>query len=142
LALLGYRVRGTDISGGEIERARTEAERLGASVVFGVADFRDLSSVSGLFDAVISCDNAIPHLLAEDDAPRALREVRAKLRPGELLVITMRDFDRALIARPALAQPVVVAGPPRRVVVRLHDWDADAPCYTVRYLVLTEQRDG
>ena len=142
LALLGYSVHGTDISGGEIDRARTEAERLGASVSFGVADFRDLGSVSGLFDVVISCDNAIPHLPAEEDVLRALREMRAKLRPGGLLVITMRDFDRALIERPAMARPILVAGPPRCVVVRLHDWDADAPCYTVRYLVLTEGPGG
>ena len=142
LALLGYRVHGTDISRGEIERARMEAERLGASVDFGVADFRDLSSVSGLFDAVISCDNAIPHLLVEEDVLRALREMRAKLRPGGLLVITMRDFDQALSERPAMARPILVAVPPRRVVVRLHDWDADTPCYTVRYLMLTEEPAG
>src|SRR3954471_6818950 len=38
LALRGYRVHGTDISAGEVERARTEAQRLGAELTFGVAD--------------------------------------------------------------------------------------------------------
>jgi hypothetical protein len=32
----------------------------------------------------------------------------------------------------------MIAGPPRRVLVRLHDWDDDRPQCTVRYLVLTE----
>ena len=41
-----------------------------------------------------------------------------------------------------MAPPVVVAGPPRRILVRLHDWDQDEPCYTVRYLVLTESANG
>ena len=72
LALRGYRVRGTDISRGALERTRSEAARLGASVSFDVADFRDLSSVAGLFDVVISCDNAIPHLLDAEDLPKAL----------------------------------------------------------------------
>lgn len=142
LAGLGYRVVGSDISSGAIERAQREAERLAVEARFLVADFRDLGRVEGEFDVVISCDNAIPHLLDESDVPKALAQMRAKLRPGGLLVITMRDFDRALAERPPLAPPVVIAGSPRRVLVRLHDWDEDQPCYTVRYLVLTEIEDG
>ena len=68
--------------------------------------------------------------------------MRSKLRPGGLLVITMRDFDEALREKAPLAPPAVVAGPPRRVLVRLHDWDDDRPCYTVRYLVLVEKDGG
>jgi len=142
LALRGYRVHGTDLSEAEIGRARREAERLGADVSFGVADFRDLSRVEDDFDVVICCDNALPHLLDEADLPRAFAAMHAKLRPGGLLVVTMRDFDAALADRPPLAPPALVAGPPRRVLVRLHDWDEDRPCYTVRYLVLTEGDDG
>jgi glycine/sarcosine N-methyltransferase len=142
LAKIGYRVVGTDISEGEIERARREAERLEAEASFAVADFRDLSSVEGQFDVVISCDNAVPHLLDADDVPKALNQMRRKLRPGGLLVITMRDFDEALKEKPPMAPPVIVAGQPRRVLVRLHDWDDDEPCYTVRYLVLTEREGG
>ena len=142
LAKLGYTVVGSDTSAGEIERARREAERLGAEATFLVADFRDLSGIGGQFDVVISCDNAIPHLLDEHDLPKALGQMRAKTRPGGLLVITMRDFDSALADRPPIAPPVVVPGEPRRVLVRLHDWDDDQPCYTVRYLVLTETDDG
>jgi hypothetical protein len=41
-----------------------------------------------------------------------------------------------------MASPIVVEGPPRRVLVRLHDRDADQPLYTVRYLVLTETDEG
>src|SRR3954462_7382978 len=63
LALRGYRVHGTDISERSIKRARAEAARLGAEVSFGVDDFRDLGTVSREFDVVLSCDNALPHLL-------------------------------------------------------------------------------
>jgi len=139
LARRGYRVCGTDISERSIERARLEAARLGANVAFGVADFRDLGKVVGEFDVVMSCDNALPHLLDDADISQALRAMRSKLRPDGLLVISTRDFDRALVERPAAAPPRLVPGPPRRVILRLHDWDApDSPLYTVRFFVLTE----
>lgn len=142
LARLGYRVTGTDVSAGEIERARREARRFGVQASFFTADFRDLRGVEPGFDVVISCDNAIPHLLKDSDVRLALAQMRAKLRPGGLLVITMRDFDRALADRPPVGPPVVIPGSPRRVLVRLHDWDDDQPCYTVRYIVLTEATGG
>jgi glycine/sarcosine N-methyltransferase len=142
LARRGYRVTGTDISERSIERARVEAARLGADVSLGVADFRDLAPVAGDFDVVISCDNAIPHLLDDAEVSQALGAMRSKLRPGGLLVISTRDYDKALVERSAVAPPLLVAGPPRRVVVRLHDWDGpESPLYTVRFFVLTEQ-DG
>lgn len=143
LALRGYRVHGTDISKASIERARAEAARLGAEVSLGVADFRELGDVSGEFDVVISCDNALPHLLDDDDLLRALRSMRSKLSPGGLLLISTRDFDRALVDRPSAPVIQVVAGPPRRLIVRLHDWDApDSSLYTVRFLILTETKTG
>jgi glycine/sarcosine N-methyltransferase len=143
LSLRGYRVHATDISERSIERARAEAGRLGAEVAFGVADFRHLDSVPGDFDVVISCDNAIPHLLDDADIAQALRAMRAKLRPGGLLVISTRDYDKALVERPATAPPLLLAGPPRRLFVRLHDWDApDSRLYTVRFFVLTETPTG
>ena len=142
LARLGYRLVGSDISAGEIHRAQREADRIGVEASFRVADFRDLKGVEGHFDVVISCDNAIPHLLTESDVSKALAQMRAKTRLGGLLVITMRDFDRALNERPPIAPPVIVPGSPRRVLVRLHDWDDDQPFYTVRYLVLSEADDA
>jgi glycine/sarcosine N-methyltransferase len=143
LAMHGYRVYGTDISERSVERARDEAARLGVEVAFGVADFLDLAAVAGAFDVVMSCDNALPHLLSDADVERALRAMRAMLRPGGLLVISTRDYDAALVDRPATAPPVLIAGPPRRLFVRLHDWDgADSAYHTVRFFVLTESGTG
>lgn len=143
LARLGYRVCGTDISPRSIERARVEARRLGAELEFAVADFRDLAGVAGEFDVVISCDNALPHVLDDDGISKALQAMCSKLRPGGLLIISTRDFDRALIERPSDPQSTVIEGPPRRVFVRLHEWDGpDSPFFTVRFFVLTEDGDG
>ncbi|MGN6377743.1 MAG: class I SAM-dependent methyltransferase [Gaiellales bacterium] len=142
LAKLGFEVVGSDISAGQIDRARREARRLGAEATFLVADFRDLGAVGGTFDVLISCDNAIPHLLDPSDVPRALSEMRGKLRPGGLLVISIRDYDRALVDRPHMTPQVVAPASARRLLVRWHEWDADQPCYTVRFLVLTETDDA
>jgi glycine/sarcosine N-methyltransferase len=135
-------VHATDISGGAVARARSEAERLGAAATFAVADMRDLAAVAGTYDAVVACDNALPHLLAEDDLRGALAQMRSKLRPGGVLVVTLRDFDEALRSRAPVARTLAVEGPPRRVLVRLHDWDDAAPFYTLRAIVLTEQDGG
>src|SRR5947209_2092319 len=45
LALQGYKITGTDISPKEIERAKRDAARLGAPILFHVADFRCLESI-------------------------------------------------------------------------------------------------
>lgn len=140
LAGHGYRVLGTDISERSLDRARVEAARLGAGVSFAIADFRDLAAVSGTFDVVISCDNALPHLLDEAEIASALEAMKSRLRTGGLAIISIRDYDSE---RPAAPPPYVVAGPPRRVVVRMHDWDApDSPLYTVRFFFITETADG
>jgi glycine/sarcosine N-methyltransferase len=142
LAGRGYRVVGTDLSGGAVDRARHEARRVGVDAAFAVADFRDLSAIEGRFDVVLCCDNALPHLLNPADVATAMKQMRGKLNRAGLLIVTMRDFDRALRERPSIAPPVLLVGPPRRVLVRLHDWDEDHPVYTVRFIVLTERQDG
>ena len=69
--------------------------------------------------------------------------MRSKLRPDGLLVISVRDYDRELLDRPVTATPQIHPGPPRKVFVRLNDWDSpDSPMYTVHFLVLTEDSAG
>ena len=143
LAREGFRVTGTDISEVSIVRARAEAARLEADVKFGVADFRDLREVSGLYDVVLSADNALPHLLNDADLVQALTAMRSRLRPGGLLIVTIRDYDEALVERSPTAVPLLIAGPPRIVIVRLHDWDTPTSfLYTVRFLISTEHVEG
>jgi glycine/sarcosine N-methyltransferase len=63
--------------------ARREALEAGASARFAVADFRALDTqVPGTFDLVISCDNALPHLLTGEDLRLGVRNMRSKLPPA------------------------------------------------------------
>jgi SAM-dependent methyltransferase len=96
LAGRGYQVHGTDISPAAVERAQREAARLGMLLTTGVADLRALDAVGGSFDVVLSCDNAIPHLLTDDDLRRAASGMWSKLREGGLLVVSIRGAAKSV----------------------------------------------
>ena len=42
-----------------------------------------------------ACDNALPHLLEDDDLRLAVDNMFAKLRPGGLFLASIRDYDRS-----------------------------------------------
>jgi glycine/sarcosine N-methyltransferase len=94
-------------------------------VQFDVADMRDLSSIPQQeFDAVLAADSALPHLLSEQDLERALRQMASKLRPGGILVATLRDYDHLIQARPAMQTPSFFEDSGRRRIVhQVWDWD-------------------
>jgi SAM-dependent methyltransferase len=95
LAALGHRVTASDVSVGAIERARREAVARGLAIRFSVADMRDSAAHhQDQFDLVIACDNALPHLLNDDDLLAAFRSLFARTRPGGGCLISVRDYDR------------------------------------------------
>src|SRR5262245_53944563 len=56
---------------------------------------RDLpEGYRGRFDLVIACDNAVPHLLSDEDILRAFEQMFACTRPGGGCLVTVRDYDR------------------------------------------------
>src|SRR5262245_21741803 len=68
LAELGYEVTASDLSPGAVERASREAAARGLALRTSVADMREAFDHHGrTFDAVISCDNSVPHLLTDAD---------------------------------------------------------------------------
>lgn len=140
LALLGHRVTATDISPAAVERAAREAAAFGASTSFAVADVRTLAGqVEGVFDAVIACDNSLPHLLSEDDLRLGVAGMAAKLCTGGVFLATTRDYD-AVVREGLAATPVrVIAGPPCRVTFQVWDWSADDRTYRVHQFILREE---
>lgn len=93
LATLGFQVTGSDISPVAVQRAGEEAARRGIRLPCFIADVRALPVCSTTFDAVIACDNALPHLLSEDEIHQALQECLRCLRPNGRCVISMRDYQ-------------------------------------------------
>ena len=59
-----------------------------------VADLRVLEvDGAGDFDAAVSFDNALPHLLDDADLNAACAALRRVLRPGGVLLASIRDYD-------------------------------------------------
>ncbi|CAG7600024.1 tRNA 5-carboxymethoxyuridine methyltransferase [Paenibacillus solanacearum] len=138
LAQRGYQVTATDISPVSVERARQEAAARGLKVNFGVADFRSLEqTVSGVFDVVLSADNAIPHLLTDEDYHAAASNLYSKVRDGGLVLITIRDYDELTKAKPKATEPRVFDHG-KRIVFQVWDWDDDGTTYETHHFIVQE----
>jgi glycine/sarcosine N-methyltransferase len=136
-----YTVHATDISPNSVEHARRNAEEFGVEITFAVADFRILEkSVGGTFDIVISCDNALPHLLTDDDLLVAAQNMHTKLNPGGLLLVSIRDYDQIVKTKPK-SDPIRVfgVGKERRITFQVWDWEENAPIYTISHFILTQE---
>lgn len=143
LAERGYQVHATDISPAAVARAAREAERFGVSLTTGVADLRALGAVPGRYDVVMSCDNALPHLLTDDELQQAAAGMHARLREGGLLLVSLRDYDQLLAERPRADLPRVFDRPAgRQIAFQVWDWAADAPVYTVHQFIVREEAGG
>lgn len=144
LAALGYRVTGTDISPRSVARAHVEARARGLPVRLATADVRAVEDVlEERFDAVISCDNALPHLLTDTDLHRALRSIRRCLRDGGLFLASLRDYDSLAAARPT-GTPVSMHGMPghRHASGQAWTWSPDGEHVDITLFVLNEEGNG
>lgn len=144
LALAGHKLTATDVSPESVRRAEEEAKRLGVEIASGVADFRTLQDrLETTFDAVISCDNALPHMLSREDLLLAVRSMRSRLREGGLFLASIRDYDYLLQERPTSTTPKVmdVAGERRRIYFQVWDWEGDGLTYTVHLFLVGQQKE-
>lgn len=137
LARRGHSVTGTDISPGAIQRAQSEAVRLGVKPHLEVADMRSLENIEGPFDAVISFDNSLAHLNSDSDLAFALSSVLAVLRPGGVFLASLRDYDTLKKERPTGTIPRhMMDNYGERVYVQTWDWSEDGKNYDLRFFVL------
>jgi len=95
LARRGYQAAGADPSAPMIGRARALAAAEGPEVPFAVAEFGELAwALPGPHDAVLCLGNSLPHLLSPEAVQQALADFASALRPGGLVVIQNRNYDR------------------------------------------------
>ena len=143
LAQAGFDVTASDISAASVARCAREASVRGLALHTAVADLRFLDrDISGRFDAVVSFDNALPHLLDERELAAAAGALLRVLLPGGLLLASIRDYDAVLQQRPS-------GDPPRRfetedgerIVFQVWDWQ-DEVRYTVRHFLLQSSSNG
>ena len=106
LARRGFEAVGADLSAGMIDRARANAKAEGVPGGFVVAGFGELlAKVGGGFDALLCLGNSLSHLLTPFDLAAALADFAACLRPGGLLLIQNRNFDRVLARQERWTEP-------------------------------------
>jgi glycine/sarcosine N-methyltransferase len=144
LALQGYTVFGTDLSPEAIERARREAANFGAEVMFNVADVLQLEvQVSGTFDVVLSCDNALAHFLTDDQLQLALGNIASKLAPDGLLVASIRDYDALLQEKPRTTFPQVSDTDENRAIsFQVWDWLGNGHTYVLNHFIVKQAETG
>lgn len=138
LAALGYDVTAADLCPASVGRLRREAGGRGVTIDARVTDIRNVfAAVGGGFDVVLSADNSLPHLLTDTDMIAALRQCFRCLRPGGLLVITVRDYaEPSSSRRQHTGLEHFETGGPERFVFQAWQWRGDTPIYDTTVLIV------
>lgn len=157
LAQRGYRVVGADASSGMIEKAHANALAAGVDVRFEVAGFGELArrldlspnsfplpacgeGKAGGFDALLCLGNSLPHLLTPADLAAALADFAACLRPGGLVLIQNRNFDRIVAYRERWMEPQTHRERDAEwLFLRFYDFD---PAGLLTFNLVTLKREG
>jgi glycine/sarcosine N-methyltransferase len=144
LAALGYEVTGTDVSPKALERARREAIRHSIDAELIVSDMRELDTVvRRTFDAVIACDNALPHLLGDDDLDVAVGAIARVIVAGGVFLASIRDYDALRVERPSgLPAMTRERGGKREIVGQAWEWSDDGEMIRIHLFVVREDIDG
>jgi glycine/sarcosine N-methyltransferase len=137
LAKMGHRVVASDLSPAAVTRASREAAVRGLKMDFCISDLTSLAEIEDSdFDVVVTLDNALPHLDAED-VRRAVCAISSKLRPGGLLMASIRDYDALVVERPTVLGPTFYGGEQdRRIVLQIWDWIGEARYALHLYITL------
>lgn len=129
LAELGYAVTASDLSPGAVERARSLAQQRNLTIDFRVADMRALrTTASEIFDVVIACDNAVPHLLTGDDLAQAFRQFYDCTTPQGGCIISVRDYAH-LERGGCQLYPRLIHDIPGGHLLMVDVWDFDGDYY-------------
>jgi SAM-dependent methyltransferase len=142
LAGEGYVMAASDLSPGGVARLDEEAARRGLAVSSRVDDLRTLAGAAdGSLDAVIACDNSIPHLLTDEALLQSFRNCLRVLHAGGLAVFSVRDYAAIPRVHPDV-RPYGLRreGTDRFLAVQVWEWDGDQ--YDVRMYLTREAADG
>ena len=138
LARRGHRVVGVDLSSSMVDRARENAEAAGANVTFAVAGLGNLATLGETFDAALCLGNSLPHLLTASAVEEALTDFATVLRPGGLLVVQSRNFDRVCREQERFMGPQSHReGDAEWLFVRFYDFHEETITFNMARLVRT-----
>lgn len=126
LAASGYKVHAVDVKAEVLDTLNQESSDHGLEVTSQVGDLRTLSvDVIGQFDCVV-CFNGFPHLQTDRELFAACQETKSKLKPGGLLIASMRDYDAMLVDRSSGYAPRPKPGlNGERITFQMWEWIDD-----------------
>lgn len=141
LAQKNYIVFGSDTSEAALERARHEARKRNLHVAFSRRDMRNSHDKQAEpFHVVLCADNALPHLLTDDDILLALRKMHACLEPRGGVIITVRDYDAMQKGRGLVLSYPVRKGDGKRYIL-FQRLDFRGQFCAVKFVVVDEEPD-
>ena len=103
-----------------------------------------------MFDIIIACDNALPHLLYNNDIMKALTSMKRKLNKNGMILISTRDYDQVLDSKPLKSGDL-----PRKylrtmknnlklqqIVFQTWDWSKCGQYYRVNHYIMIEKKES
>ena len=138
LAEKGYQLTASDISEAAIKRARLEATQRDLNIDFCVADMRNLQQMfQTKFDVVIACDNAVPHLLTDDEIYQAFRQFYQVTSESGGCIISVRDYE-AMERGGRKLFPRQVHDTPQGKIVVFDCWEFDGDFYDITMYIVED----
>jgi glycine/sarcosine N-methyltransferase len=132
LAQRGYQVLGADLSSEMVRRARENAAAAGVDARFVVAGLGELGVLGEEFDAALCLGNSLPHLLSSEAVSAALADFGPVLRPGGLLALQNRNFDRVWAEQERFMKPQSHRdGAGEWLFVRFYDYHAETVTFNM-----------
>ena len=137
-----YRLSASDLSNGAVARLDRELAQRGLTARTGVDDMRVLvQCASASMDAIIACDNSVPHLLTDADILAAFKTFFRCLRPNGVVLISVRDYANiARVSPDVRPYGMRYEGPNRFLAVQAWEWNGAH--YDLRMYLTRENGDG
>ena len=141
LAERGFVAAGADASKPMVMRAQRTALASGAKVSFYQAGFGEMAASLGeTFGAVLCLGNSLPHLLSAAAVRSALEDMAQLLRPGGLLILQNRNFDRVWERQERFMSPQAYREGDREwLFLRFYDYGPEAISFNVVTLLRDER---
>lgn len=138
----GFAVSASDLSAGAIARLDAELARRALKARTFVSDLRTLDGLaSQSLQAIIACDNSIPHLLTDADILSAFQECLRVLEPGGVAVFSVRDYANIERRSPDVRPyGLRVENDRRFLAVQVWEWHEDQ--YDLSLYLTSELADG
>jgi 2-polyprenyl-3-methyl-5-hydroxy-6-metoxy-1,4-benzoquinol methylase len=138
LAQRGYQVTASDISARAVDRARREAAERRLDVSFSVANMLQARDHHpGQYDVVLAVENAVPHLLSDEEILQAFRQFYACCRPGGGCVISVRDYENEDPTSPQI-RPYSLKVTDDAKYLLFQVWEFDGPIYDVSLYIVRD----